>query len=1767
MPVHSAFLVLLLLQAAVSLSLTLHTNPLPFQHVRKPIFAPLPIDKHASLTDPPSRPAFQPGKAYTYSLALNTTSELYSYNYQHDSETGGGMADADSSGFSAAVASNLTILTQADSPEPGTLIFLAWFKLVRCLMSISVWVTQDLTSGEFKNVYYNASVTYDPASQWQDPLGYHKLIVSSLRTLQSYYNGSESYEHETTDRFGNTRTVQYRYIGKLADSQCWQADSQSINGDELAADTKNVCWSPAGGVSAMTGGDATELGTTHGAAETVDKVAASSGLYATLSQNGTLEVVQGGIPILVNYSSCSGPFSDIQQGQSANSDTQLLLGLSPTGQFWPFHPSIPVQATLYGFFLSDELNPYILYLANGDTQPSVSQFPSSANVNDILSFLHLAPVGPTQPNPVVAGILEDQNFTYSVWNPPAYSALINPAEGFLDWVGVDLGGPALSVEPWHFDGAGGPDDGVFIVMQNSTVVTMQLTPSGASPWGAPSLIPSPNGEGPFIGALDISFDKFGTPNNPYQGRALVGTYPLVNVTTLSYQGSGVWAVDGTDWEPFTTVKSPPDETGFPPTTALSQVSANATAPPVDLTPDQSALLLRLGGLLPSYTMMSFDDPQWMQSWPLNNSYADVLGWISSITANPSDTNTLIDFRRNISRAGEEGRNLICAAIQSQDVNLNNDGGLTASVLMGTLASFPLTIQVLETFEDVVLAQTFSTTAKIAAIQESVAMNCAAKGYAYDLASIANNTVPAGSSDDLEAAASAALGSFAAKPPCPWDGDNTPEKPMLEPHHIVHLLHNKTVDEDRHDKLLTALYGLANTRHPHVIDKVDNFTEHDNPVLRVAAVRAIANVPNERATGHLVYHSLHNSQPAARRAGLQALQHHDHHENPVLATKTLLTALFQPRVRRTPADLRGLKGYFQKRMTNSNNNNNRLADYRLARIGMNRITLVEKATLDYPVPGVSSPLFTPLHWSRSYGGENVRATVGVVVDSDFDATGAGFHAEAFVLGSLFSTDIDIASAGAYASWTSSGSLSFFLWTAVFLFDPVSLQQVPYYLIGIEWFSQTVFQLVQGDPCTIQLPSNPAVTVRETRSFVQATYYYGIPLIAEVDLHVELVGWFEVGYGVELVTQNLSSPIPGQITGYIRPGMGLGGQISANVRVLVASGGLEGDLEFASLYLPAGGGMTVNSLSPLAAGFGDSIQINGEFLRGRVALYYEIWNCCCWYCWFTCCFDCGGGCNYRGYYTLFSWDGIPLPVIYIDNRPNLCASLRSAAELPHRALGSGVMMLQGPQLADYLPYMAPPPLEVTDGDEIVDMDAENWMECGGYYDLRSRLVQLSTCSYQSMDCDGMSLATRYMLPEDPNVDNFAYDCNRYPELCQNTECWRKWSPYSAGARKKIQWEYDDVYIPRRRWAMSRLGSPPAGTQRDEVPMNKCTDGGCCARVQAIEASQNSAHGGDFCGFLRSNFGPAPGYRPVKGEFTVSYKTPPPATDKATCKGDDFRFEADGGDSYRQPSTRSCAGDPPCEEPNYGVALGLPRFEKATMTAYLSGSNHPQLAFNFDDKVDVHYQPILKPNLEAIRYSHLQNLTVGSRALAIHGNFTSGAERWLHSSTGAGGDIFQLTLDHELVSHDDKRDTTHSRVTVHLAAEYSHLVYHPGNPAHQRQVDSRAEMCINVSDAAVLQRLLGSPAVFKAKGAEQKPVAPPVTQQPLIQPPSHLDRGSEEAISKPFRVADLASLRAMKSHVHDLGASNTDDLGGKAFSLREIILTVLLLGLSVVYLFKTA
>ena len=162
---------------------------------------------------------------------------------------------------------------------------------------------------------------------------------------------------------------------------------------------------------------------------------------------------------------------------------------------------------------------------------------------------------------------------------------------------------------------------------------------------------------------------------------------------------------------------------------------------------------------------------------------------------------------------------------------------------------------------------------------------------------------------------------------------------------------------------------------------------------------------------------------------------------------------------------------------------------------------------------------------------MKALIGMFVNSDFGETGVTFDAEAYIQGSLFGVNFDVASAGAYAAWTDDGLMSFTMWMAVFLFDFSVMQQVPYYILNIQYqaqvteatyrlssvwltrIKQTAFGVTQSNPCTLKVPSSPSKSIRETRSFISASYYYGIPMIANINIHVELVGWFELNYGVQ------------------------------------------------------------------------------------------------------------------------------------------------------------------------------------------------------------------------------------------------------------------------------------------------------------------------------------------------------------------------------------------------------------------------------------------------------------------------------------------------------------------------------------------------------------------------------------------------------------------------------------------------------------------------------
>lgn len=97
-------------------------------------------------------------------------------------------------------------------------------------------------------------------------------------------------------------------------------------------------------------------------------------------------------------------------------------------------------AFVYGFYISDNLNSYILFSPitsqfGGPTEPpTASEFPSLNNVNDQIPVLQLAPVGIwVNPFPFtkVAAVSAEQKFLYSSWDTSINA--LNPADTFTDW--------------------------------------------------------------------------------------------------------------------------------------------------------------------------------------------------------------------------------------------------------------------------------------------------------------------------------------------------------------------------------------------------------------------------------------------------------------------------------------------------------------------------------------------------------------------------------------------------------------------------------------------------------------------------------------------------------------------------------------------------------------------------------------------------------------------------------------------------------------------------------------------------------------------------------------------------------------------------------------------------------------------------------------------------------------------------------------------------------------------------------------------------------------------------------------------------------------------------------------------------------------------------------------------------------------------------------------------------------------------------------------
>jgi hypothetical protein len=101
-------------------------------------------------------------------------------------------------------------------------------------------------------------------------------------------------------------------------------------------------------------------------------------------------------------------------------------------------------------------------------------------------------------------------------------------------------------------------------------------------------------------------------------------------------------------------------------------------------------------------------------------------------------------------------------------------------------------------------------------------------------------------------------------------------------------------------------------------------------------------------------------------------------------------------------------------------------------------------------------------------------------------------------------------------------------------------------------------------------------------------------------------------------------------------------------------------------------------------------------------------------------------------------------------------------------------------------------------------------------------------------------------------------------------------------------------------------------------------------------------------------------------------------------------------------------------------------------------------------------------------------------VHGNATESSDNFLRLLND-GGDEFQILLDPALFS----TNATIRSVVVHMTAEFSHLVSHPDSLIPQRQIESKAGVVFNASDAGIVHSILGTPTVLRTKKQDEIPL----------------------------------------------------------------------------------
>lgn len=870
-------------------------------------------------------------------------------------------------------------------------------------------------------------------------------------------------------------------------------------------------------------------------------------------------------------------------------------------------------------------------------------------------------------------------------------------------------------------------------------------------------------------------------------------------------------------------------------------------------------------------------------------FTDAQQWLRSVVLNDSDTQTLFRYRTAVTQAGESGVNMTIAACETGGAPAFYTNENVTAVVLGPLVDLrPPAMSVSPFLFRLATNASLPLAVRATAIRQSWSLPCPDPSLLQYLRSLSLLFNVSGQPAPLYFEAVDALSMFSAGTcnvsyavslghspdalasvflddqsmrlqrmlhiPCP--GCNMTDTRVL--FHTALSAHIAADELHLAELLLTA---LGNVRHPDDALLVKQYANHASVRVRAAAAQALRRFPLDTDTVQKLFVlAMDDRSSTVRSASLRSLHHISERTakeprspgtSAASATMALVTRMIVDQLPSTAKhweDLRLLRSFLQHRVRLHQ------VDRHVAAVGLRRVHHVLHATSSENV-FKTDPL----------GTAEASLTASAEVGYTFDSSGFASHAWSSIDGALFGQTFNLAKAGVYAAWTSGAAVSANLYFTIRIWDPRIFSSVDYDVMLYSLYTRAPVGISAGDLCDLSPPPQLAYSTRIQKTFFQFTYYYGVPLLADVDIQVQGVGWLDLSYGLVLVFNDTGSALSFghmAVKGYVVPSLGIDVRTSANVNLLVLSGGVSGTLTFADVSAPF-----VSSYNTATGRLGYTASLHAVAMRGSLDLYWEVFNCQCWSCSWSCCFRCGGQYNTRSVINIASWAGFSLNTVLASACPCTAGACMSADSDYYRL----------PNASVYLPRVVAMPME----DGLTLPPACCTTPPANYDGIGLNPVYNAACRYCGEPDDddpcfgstsdepppmrlhqfiGHTFPHLVTLPGLSVGPGMTYDCSAtgYPEVCSNTACY---FTYALGVPLSNIQLNRQKGTAHRSAAMSSLTSTCANNkngwptfsdgetaERDEVPMNSWQTGGACARLQAITKKQNARHGralGNFYG----------------------------------------------------------------------------------------------------------------------------------------------------------------------------------------------------------------------------------------------------------------------------------------------------------------------------------